>query len=207
MVRVIQLNSEAATLSQETKILSSEQFDTFHELHDLLVKTQERKQALEDEAASIFEKEKERGYQEGLLKSQIEIAEQQIAVISQTINFFASVEQRMVDLVIDGMRQILGELDVADVSRQIIKQALRTIGDEKQVKFRVAPENVSSVQEQLHMILSEYPSVSFAHVEGDPRIRDQGCILETDIGLVDATVQTQLEALQKALEKNFASKK
>jgi type III secretion protein L len=41
-------------------------------------------------------------------------------------------------------------------------------------------------------------------VIGDARITDPGCVLETDAGLIDATVESQLAAIRRGLERSLA---
>jgi type III secretion protein L len=38
---------------------------------------------------------------------------------------------------------------------------------------------------------------------GDPRIADPGCVLETDAGLIDATIESQLAAIRRGLERRL----
>ncbi|WP_430650099.1 FliH/SctL family protein [Bradyrhizobium liaoningense] len=41
----------------------------------------------------------------------------------------------------------------------------------------------------------------------DPRINDAGCILETDAGLVDATIESQLTLIEGGLRKSLEASK
>ena len=39
----------------------------------------------------------------------------------------------------------------------------------------------------------------FLYRHGDPRLPADGCVLETEFAVIDATVETQLRAIEKAL--------
>jgi type III secretion protein L len=41
--------------------------------------------------------------------------------------------------------------------------------------------------------------VKFLEVKVDPRLPADGCVLETEFAVIDATVETQLRAIEKAL--------
>jgi type III secretion protein L len=51
--------------------------------------------------------------------------------------------------------------------------------------------------------MADYAGISFVDVAGDARLRAGGCILESELGIVDASIDVQLDALRRALAKAF----
>jgi type III secretion protein L len=47
--------------------------------------------------------------------------------------------------------------------------------------------------------MQTFPKIQFLDVQADSRLSANGCVLETEIGVVDATLETQLKAIEKAL--------
>ena len=68
----------------------------------------------------------------------------------------------------------------------------------------VAPESVAEVQGRLADIMADYSGISFVEVQADTRLRRGGCILESELGVVDASLDVQLEALSRALRSAFS---
>ncbi len=53
-------------------------------------------------------------------------------------------------------------------------------------------------------MLKDFPEVGYLEVVGDARLDQGGCILETEIGIIDASLDSQLAALQAALTESVA---
>jgi type III secretion protein L len=94
-------------------------------------------------------------------------------------------------------------MDDRTLVRKVVKNALTVVRNQKQVTLRVSPGQAEDVKESLNSILADFPGIGFIDVMGDGRIKPGGCILETEIGVVDASVDIQLEAIQQSLEKKF----
>ena len=60
-----------------------------------------------------------------------------------------------------------------------------------------------TVKERLNEILSKFPGVNYINLMDDPRIKGVSCIIETDAGNVEASLDHQLAAIEKALGKCF----
>ena len=99
--------------------------------------------------------------------------------------------------------KVLGEMEETELVRRVVHSAMRVMRNQKQVTLRVMPELVEPVRRQLTQIMEGYPGVSFVEVAADPRLRRGGCILESELGIVDATVDVQLDALRHALRSAF----
>jgi type III secretion protein L len=65
---------------------------------------------------------------------------------------------------------------------------------------------VEIVKGKLNEIMSDLPEIRFIDVVPDNRLNDDDCILETEIGVVDARIDVQIEAIRKALMKSFKGK-
>ena len=62
-------------------------------------------------------------------------------------------------------------------------------------------------RERLGEILSPYPLIVDVHVVADNRLGATGCILESDIGVVDASLAGQIAVFRKSFEKLFGDRK
>ena len=85
----------------------------------------------------------------------------------------------------------------------VVRNALSVVRKQQQVTVRVHPNQVKSVQENLNRIMAPYPNIKFMDVVPDLRLATGDCILESEIGMVEASVESQLEIIRKALTKSF----
>ena len=98
------------------------------------------------------------------------------------------------------MKKIIGEFDQEELAISLVKNALQHVRNEKHVTIRVPSAQYSAVQARLNTILAEYKGVGFIDLVADPRLSSGDCIMESEIGVVDASVDVQLRALQKRFD-------
>lgn len=203
MAGLVELKAGLAQLPPERRLVKAEEYAALVEAAAVLAEAQARAAAIAAEAKAAYAAERERGYADGRAEAAMEAAEQQLETLSRTIAWFEQVELEMVEVVIAALQKILGEMDPGELVRRVVHQALRTMRNQRQVTLRVAPEVVDAVQLHLREIMADYPGISFVEVTADSRLRAGGCILESELGVVEATVEVQLDALRRALRRAF----
>lgn len=151
------------------------------------------------------EAEKKRGYEEGIAEGREEILIQKLDLVDESVKFMEGVESKMCDIVVSAMKKCVTEIGDRELVVQIVRKSLDAIiRAQRQITIKVAPEMVPVVKERLQKILTDYPSVAFADVKEDPHLSATGCIVETEAGIVEASVEGQLSAIEKSIRKGFA---
>ncbi len=171
-------------------------------------------EAAEAEAAAIraaaheaHEAERQRGYQEGQEAARLEAAEQMIANVGSTIDYYEKVEGRMTDLVLQAMRRIVADYDDRQRVTTVVRGALAAVRNQKQVTLRVAPDKVDLLKQATDEILAGFPGIGYVDIVGDGRLSGDACIVETEIGIVEASMEGQIAALGRAFTKILGSRK
>ncbi|TDU70699.1 type III secretion protein L [Prosthecobacter fusiformis] len=174
--------------------------------HAFILEGQRILEAARHEAALIrqkaetdAEKKLEAGYLKGQEEGKAKIAEHIIECMGQSAVYFSKVEDVMVDLVMRAVRQVIGEMNQRDVVERLVRRALESTRNESQITIRVSPGQADWIKNRISAIMQTFPKIQFLDVQPDPRLSENGCILETEIGVVDATLETQLKAIEKAL--------
>ena len=81
-----------------------------------------------------------------------------------------------------------------------------TVRNQQHVTIRVAPADEKAVRAELASMLASVPGgTSFLDVVPDARLERGACLLESELGVVDASLETQLKALENALRSKIAS--
>jgi flagellar assembly protein FliH len=78
-------------------------------------------------------------------------------------------------------------------------EALESLKKPETVLVRVNPQDVAIVEGSTSSFASILAGVEEFSVEPDPSIPRGGCVVETNLGCVDAQLETQLSAVEKAL--------
>jgi type III secretion protein L len=185
------------------KVIKAADYQVYLEAKALIDRAAAEAEAIRAEAAAAREAEKRRGYEEGTAAAKLEAAERMMDTVTGTLDYFSRVEETMVELVIGAVDRVIGALDDRELIRRIVKNALSVVRSQKQVTVRVAPDQAAAVKEQLNDILKPYPSIGIVDIVADGRLSRGGCILESDIGSVDASIEIQLEAIRRAIAKSF----
>ena len=82
-----------------------------------------------------------------------------------------------------------------------ILDVLKTVSkNEPRINIRVNPQASQFVKDTLPTVTYQYGIEAKINIISDPSIEEGGCVLQTNNGIVDASIDTQLEIIKKALE-------
>lgn len=111
----------------------------------------------------------------------------------------ASVELRA--LAVRIAEKILGrELAVRpEAVTDVVTEALRHVGEPREVIVRANPDDLAALERGKPRVVERCRATRSVTFRGDESIGRGGCIVETELGVVDARLSTQLEAIERAL--------
>lgn len=190
-------------LAPGRKVIKAAEHDAWCEAQSVLDQARVHADDMRAKAVQAYEEECKRGFDEGNQDARMEAAEQMIEIVSRSIDYFAGVETKMVDLVMNALRKILADYDDRERVTQVVKHALSTVRNQKQVVLRLAPAQAELVRERINDLLAAYPAVGFLEITPDARLTKDSVIIESDIGSVEAGIDIQLEAIRRAFEKSL----
>ena len=160
---------------------------------------------IREEAKAAFEEEKRRGYEKGLQDGKMEIAMQKLDLVNSSVEFMESVEGKMADIVMKALKSCVMEIGDREMVVNIVRKTMAAvIRTQRQVTLKVAPEMAHVVKERIAALRSDYPTVESFDVVEDPRLKGPACVLETEAGVADASVDTQLAAIEKSLARHIS---
>ncbi|MBV8190034.1 MAG: HrpE/YscL family type III secretion apparatus protein [Alphaproteobacteria bacterium] len=206
MERIAKLEQGALQL-KPSRVIKAEDFGKAQDAQALVAHARAEAERIVAQAKEVFEHERARGLAEGREAAKIEMAEQMVETVGKIVEFLGTVEQDMIDIVNRALERILGEIGERELIVRIVKNILSTVRNEKRLTLRVAPDQVTVVKQRLNEILSLYPVIVEVQIVGDGRLSPTGCILESEIGLIDASLEGQLSALRKSFAKIFGERR
>ncbi len=193
------LKHTAAEILAQGPILKAADFAAVSDAQAIVAHAQEEAARIREDAAAEYEAQKARGYREGLEQGKAEMSERVITTMGQSSLYFSRVEEALIDVVMKAMRRVIGEFDERDRVERIVRKALELLRNQSQVRLKVSPTQGEWLQSRVESLLAAFPRIQFLEVQTDSRLPADGCILETEFGVIDATVETQLRAIEKAL--------
>ncbi|MBD1400426.1 flagellar assembly protein FliH [Pelovirga terrestris] len=91
----------------------------------------------------------------------------------------------------------------ADIINQVIAEALTVSVRADHYRIKVNPADLAAVNEHKPLFLASISGLKNLMVEADPAVTAGGCQIESDLGTVDATLETQLAAIRQALQETM----
>ena len=198
---MITITNHHIAVSRNQKVLKASQYQTMHAGLEIIEAAKLHAQEIEQAAQAMFESEKERGFNEGMMESKIEQSEQMLKMVDRTINYLSEIENTMADILMSAVKKIIEGFDKKTLVIGLIKSALHHVRNQHEVVVRVPPAQYQHVKESVNDILVHYKGVGFINPVSDPRLSAGQCILESKIGVIDASIDLQLEALKRRFSK------
>ncbi len=108
----------------------------------------------------------------------------------------------LVKLAMAVARQIVGrELSAdEDAVKRVMETALGELGRSGRVVARVSPEDAPVLREAIEQDQWAPPPMVELEIVADASVTRGGCVLESDYGQVDATIETQIAELARLLD-------
>lgn len=147
------------------------------------------------------------GYQDGLAQANRDFAARMTDNVMRLEATYIGLEARLVNTIMNTLKSILGTLDENLLLEKLVRQLIQTTGQEKKLSLRVSAGQFEQTNQILKEILSEYPHIEFIDVMKDPNMRPGGCVIETEYGAVDGSLEQQLNTIRQSLINTFAGKR
>lgn len=159
-----------------------------------------------DEAKKGYQAELERGYKAGMEQVRDEQAAHLIDNAARMVEYFAGIEQRIVGLVTESVRRIISDFDDKERVLAVVRNGLAVMRNQKQLTLRLAPEHVDMVRARARELLASFPGVGILDIVPDARLRGDAAILESEIGMVEASIESQIQALEAGFSRMLGSR-
>ena len=199
------VNKPDFTIASDRRIVKATEVATVCSAEEIIAAAEADAARIREEAKVAFEEEKKRGYEKGLADGKMEIAMQKLDLLDSSVAFMEGVEQKMADVVLKALKSFVVEVGDKEMVVNIVRKTLNAvIRTQRHVTLKVAPEMVSVVKERVAALRQDYPTVESFDVIEDSRLKGPACILETEAGVADASVDTQLAAIEKSLQRHIA---
>ena len=191
------------TLASDRRLVKASDVATAVSAEAIIAAAESEAARIREEAKAAYEEEKKRGYDKGLQDGKLEIAMQKLDQVNQSVAFMESVEGKMADIVMKALKSCVVEIGDKELVVNIVRKTMdAVIRTQRHVTLKVAAEMVATVKERIADLRLDYPTVETFDVVEDSRLKGPACILETEAGVADASVETQLAAIERSLKRH-----
>jgi len=182
--------------------------------HKIIAQAEAQAREVIERARSEIEKKKEEGYEEGLEVGKKEAEEKASGELSQALETLNQAVKERKKIIKDAESEILRlALKVAeqiirsevslhrDVCLNIVSEAIGRVSDREQIIIKANREDVDQLKKYKDQIGRLADGVKNLSILEDSNVEPGGCIIETNLGFVDARISTKIKAIEDAFSK------
>lgn len=192
----------------DQKILSPAEAAIKVKAREILQKAIKDAQIIRKHAKKIYlqvqdkqEEARKAGFEQGRMEGLASVTESMARVLKMKEELVNKLERHALTLVYDIAQKIVGEtLKLSDESLvSMVKQALQSVmGNE--LTLYVSPPDYERIKKHSSQLMSVLQATQTIQIKPSEHVKPNGCIIESELGTIDAQLEYQLEAIRKALE-------
>ena len=193
----------AGLLDPGSKVVPAARLLAVQEAGALIESATRRAQAITSQATAGYDAQCRRGYEAGLTQAKLEQASQVIENVAKHVNFLEKSEDRIVDLVMQAVRTVIEGFDEKERTVAAVRSVLSAAREQKQVTLRLNPALAESLKVQIQEMVIAYPGMGFVDVVAERGLTGDACVLESEMGVIETSIEIQLEAIQSVFDKTL----
>jgi len=147
------------------------------------------------------------GRELGIEQGRADYAATMVEATARMESAFVCLEARLVKTVMDALQAILHEIGERAVMERLVRRTLANSSRTNGLRLVVAAQQFELVNELLAPVLAQFPEIQFVDVVKDPAGVPGMCVLESEFGIVDASLDTQIAAVREGLIRAFVGKR
>ena len=180
------------------------------EAEKLIKETELKVSEIEHEA---YKKGYDAGREEGYKDGQAEVMrliDRLGTVVSTAVDIrdelIKSSEKLMTEMILMISRKVIKDeiVERREVVINNIKEALKKVKDRDRIDIRVNFADLDMTTAHKDELIKMMESLKKVNIYEDSRVERGGCIIETDVGSIDARISTQLETIEEAIRNTSA---
>jgi len=147
---------------------------------------------------------REEGYKEGQAEV-MRLIDRLGTIVSTAVDIrddiIRSSEKLMTEMILMIARKVIKDeiVERREVVINHIKEALQRVKDRDRIDIRVNFADLDMTTAHKDELIKMMESLKKVNIYEDSRVERGGCIIETDVGAIDARISTQLEAIEEAI--------
>lgn len=133
-------------------------------------------------------------------EKQLELA---LSMLSNGIRYYEKLEQTFVGILKELFLKMLGEYPSEERMYAVVKRAIKRIPEGNFLRISVHPEQAILVKAKVGDLRLLQDNIKRIEVVADQTLPLDSCVLETETGVIDASIHCQLETLLKAIKEKL----
>ncbi len=204
----LNMGAQSNAASSDKKILSQSDVLEATKAKGILAEALNEAENIKNKARAIFmqvsdkmEEARKQGFEKGREEGLATVTEQLVSIRKQNEALLEQIERQAVELVGEIGQKIIGarleESDEAVIG--LIREALKSSLGNELIIF-VSPADYQRLHGHENQLMSTLSAMQTVQLKASETVTDGGCVIESELGTIDARFEIQMEAIKKALE-------
>lgn len=189
------------------KVIKAAEYALLSNANDLIGKVKSASADAVEQAKAVYKKRYDEGYAVGLDEGKSLYTEKLMDMVMGQVDSIEGLEKQLVSVVMDAVSKIIGSFDQRELVTRVVHQGLNAVRGSKSILMRVSSQDERILRESLHnYLVGRDNPTGYINLVADPNLKVGDCLLETEQGVVEASLNSQLRILQRSLENHIKRK-
>lgn len=193
--------------SADGKVIKAHDFAVLTTVQETLANASQRAAEIVALAETERDAALRQGRELGIEQGRADYAATMVEATARMESAFICLEARLVKTVMDALQSILHEIGERAVMESLVRRTLANSSRTNALRLVVAAQQFEMVNALLAPVLAQFPEIQFVDVVKDPAGVPGMCVLESEFGIVDASLDTQIAAVREGLIRAFVGKR
>lgn len=196
------LKSQSNVSFQKSSVIKSPVVSALAEAERIIAEAevfyQSKRDEIEIEAAEKYKSV----YEEAREQALFEIEKNLLEAREIKESSLDKIENEILTLSLKIARKIIGRevKQTHETILDIISTALQNTRQQEKITVRVNPKHFEKITSQSDKF-EQTGRIKYIDFVADPRVENEGCIIESEVGTIDARIETQFRILERLLQK------
>lgn len=182
-------------VTEGTGVIKARDFDTLDTANSIVIAAESKAKQILEEAEKAYEREKERGYQDGREIAEQEALKRLLAEHSYLDCKLRDLETDLSNLVKFSVRKVIAGFDDMTLIESITTSALQKMRRESLVQIHLPARLTEDFKPIAERLKEAFPSIQTVELVEDAGLLPPNIIVESRIGRVECNLALELDAL------------
>lgn len=194
------IHGESVRVAPDTKILSGESISQLLDSKEILEHVKQDAEKFKIEVAKECEKLKVQAQQAGFEEGYKKWAEYLAQLEAEIVKVRQELEKMLVPVALKAAKKILGrEIELSETAVvDIVANSLKAVSQHKKITIYVNKKDLDIMEKNRPRLKSLFESLEVLSIRERADIQQGGCVIETEGGIINAQLETQWNAIERA---------
>ena len=190
-------------LAPNKKRIPREEFSIVEEGAEVLKRIQEEAEAYRLEVAKECEQTKEHGFKAGYEEGYRQWAERLAHFETELENLRKEMEKLIIPVALTAARKIVGrEIELSEETiLDIVASNLKAVSQHKKITIFVNKKDLAILEKNKPRLREFFEHLESLSIRAREDITSGGCVIETEVGIINGQIEHRWHVLEKAFEK------